>query len=500
MLKHAIGGATALLLATTVLARAEVEARTIWSDWQEVYARFGGTLSAESEDYAGGTLTLEGVTVTVAADDETAGMEIGTVRMVEQTDGTVRIELPAEMTLSTTISEGGVEQAQDMTIAQDGLSIVASETDGERTYEIAARSVSVAMTQEMVVPQGEAPQPDSDMPPTDITLTLNDIASTYRSGMEGEADAFAQDATVASARLALDVRSETDPLILTHDMQALVLDVTGAYGPAPTGPVRSLSDAGITYDATLSHSGSTLALDGSGEDMTYSVDGTSTSGGMVVGLNEDRLSYAVISTGSDLSVESSNLPMPVSLSMAELGGTLALPSGGVGEEKPFGLSLALRELVVDDAVWAMFDPTGQLPRDPATFVAELDGTAQMDVDLFGDPEALAALEGPPGALKTLNLVELTLEAAGAALRGSGELAFPERTPVPQPVGTIQLAFDGGFALLDKLVVLGFLPADQAAFIKGMSGAVAETVGEDQLESTIEFTPGGGITANGLPLR
>ena len=39
-----------------------------------------------------------------------------------------------------------------------------------------------------------------------------------------------------------------------------------------------------------------------------------------------------------------------------------------------------------------------------------------------------------------------------------------------------------------------------AAMAGMAGVVARPAGEDALESTIEFTEGGGIVANGLPLR
>lgn len=508
MLKHTIAGAAGLLLATTAIAQADVAAQDVWSDWQETYARFGGTLAAQSEEYAGGTLTLQGVTVAGAAGTDDATMALGTVTMAEQPDGTLRIELPAEVEATSTVTQDDLVQTQAMTLSHDGLSIVASEVDGERVYEIAADSIMAALTQQMSLPEGAEPDPDRSMPPTDITFTLSDVASTYRSSVGGEPGAFAQDSTAASGQLVVDVRSETDPLTLTHDMRGLTAAVTGAYGPAPTGPVLGLSDAGITYDGTISHSGSTLTGRGSTEAVTYSLDGTSAGGETVAGMSEDQFTYGVTSTAPEMTFEASNIPVPVEISMAEISSTFALPAGEVGEEKPFGLSVALRDLVASDAVWATFDPTGQIPRDPATLVVDLDGTAVMNVDLLGDPEAMEALEGSPAELKSLNLAELTLTVAGAALRGSGALTFPKPGPdaapvpgaMPQPVGTIELALDGGNALLDRLVALGVLPAEQVAFVKGMSGAVARTVGDDQLETTIEFTEGGGITANGLPLR
>ena len=69
-----------------------------------------------------------------------------------------------------------------------------------------------------------------------------------------------------------------------------------------------------------------------------------------------------------------------------------------------------------------------------------------------------------------------------------------------PVGQIDLKLEGGFALLDGLVAIGVFPAQQATFLRGMIGAVARQTGDDTLETTIAFTEGGGITANGLPVR
>ncbi|MGB3409461.1 MAG: DUF2125 domain-containing protein, partial [Jannaschia sp.] len=117
----------------------------------------------------------------------------------------------------------------------------------------------------------------------------------------------------------------------------------------------------------------------------------------------------------------------------------------------------------------------------------------------GDPEARASA-GAPGELKTLDLNPLQVSLAGAELTGEGSVEFPTPGPVPQPVGSVTLSLTGGLALIDKLVALGFLPPEQAAFAKGMAGVVARPVGEDALESLIEFTPGGGITANGMPLQ
>lgn len=498
MPKHTIAiptlaGAAALMLATAPAAWAELQAPTIWADWQEVYNRFGGSLEAASTEYANGTLTLEGVSYTTDLADVASIANYGTITMVEQADGTVVIEVPANVQADTTTTAEGVEIAQSMSMRHQGLSIVAREDGAERVYDIAADTMTLEVDS-VITAQGETASP------TTVTMRFAGMQSVYRSGLGDDGQGFEQtlvfDGIDVGSRFAEDGAS----VDLSYALVGVTSDFEGVYGPLSEGPIKGLSDMNITYDGTLDHSGSTLRIAGDTPDGPLDVSGTSAAGTLAFDLGADSLSYSLASTGAEIVAQVPGFPLPVAVSMEEIGSAFTLPFGEPGLEKPFGMEVTLRDLLVDDALWSLFDPTGQLPRDPATLVLNLDGTAVMNVDLFGDPEAMAQLAGAPGVLKSLTLNELLLTFAGAQLRGSGDVVFPEETLIPEPVGTLELALDGGFALVDKLVALGFLPAQQAGFVKGMSGAVAETVGDDQLESTIEFTPGGGITANGLPLK
>lgn len=492
MSKH-FAASMAVLLATTAIARAEVDARTIWSDWQQTVQRFGVTLSAASEDFAGDTLTLRDVTAASVVPGTRSSTGYGTITMVEQDDGTVRIVLPASVESTQQIRLGDATAQQTVTVASEGLSVVASEEAGLRAYALSADAITATVDQTGA----------GDIPPSLTTMTLSDMASTYRSGIGGEAGAFDQSISAGTAAVAFEGGASADlPVTVGYTARALTGDVTGRYGPARSGPVTSLSDLGLVYDGRFRHSGSTLTVAGTAPQGAYAVDGTSASGETRTALGDAAFVSAIRSADAAMQVKVPMFPVPIDLSMAGLAFSTTLPMGEPAGEQPFALSVALRDLVVDDAIWALFDPTGQLPRDPATASLDLDGTAAMAVDMFGDPAVLAARREPPGEIRSLTLNDLTLAIAGATLRGTGAVTFPEPEPgpVPEPVGTVELSLDGGFALIDKLVALGFLPAEQAAFVKGMSGAVTRQVGDDRLQSTIEFTPGGGISANGLPLK
>ncbi|WP_299816876.1 hypothetical protein [uncultured Jannaschia sp.] len=492
MPKHAFAGAAVLMLSTAGGAAADIDAQTIWSDWQDVFARFGGTLEARSEDYAGGVLTLTDVTATSTAGGVESRSNYGDVTLTETANGDVEIGLEEVVETETTSTVDDVTQTQTMRLSQEGLSVVVSEDDGVRLYDIDGETLRIELS------DGESSDPDLPAP-QNFTIGLSGLASEYRSGIDGDPNAFAQE--MQAEALTVTAGTASAPDSMTYGATGIEGEVTGNYGAMPEGPVESLADTNITYSGELRHAGATLRLEPetTGDGGPTGIEGRSESGRATFELTGDALSYLLGTTNNAMTLALPNFPVPVEVTMSEASSGVTLPLAETGTEAPFGLDLTLRDLVIDDAVWGLVDPTGQLPRDPATLVADVDGTAEMSVDLFGGPDAFANLAGPPGTLTSLTLNEVLLDAVGAVLRGSGTLDFPTLDPT-MPVGTIELALDGGFALIDRLVALGLIPAEQAAFVKGMSGVVADQVGEDQLESTIVFDEDGGILANGLPLR
>ncbi len=492
MPKHAFAGAAALMLATAPSAWADLSAPDVWADWQEIYGSFGMALTAD-ETYSGGTLTLDNMTMTFDfGEDLSSSSNYGTLRMIEQGDGSLRIELPEEMTTTTRTEGAGEVIEQTFIMRHEGLDFTVSEDGDVRTYVMNAASFSYEF-EDIAGPN--APDPIA------LVMEMTNLATTYTSSPDGEGVAINQDFSAEALTVSASDLEAEEPFDVSYVATALTGTGGGTMLPGllpEDGGAFNLE--GINFDFTFGHGGSETAITADTLDGPFQFDASSTGGEIFVGVDGDGLTETFSSQGAQMALQVPQFPVPINASMAETVLGFTLPMGVSEDTKPFGLDVVLRDLVIDETLWALFDPTGQLPRDPATLVVDLVGGARMLVDLIGDPDGLATLQGPPGELKSLTLNALELDLAGASLRGTGDLDFPVSTPVPEPVGTIELSLDGGFALVDKLVALGFVPAEQAAFVKGMSGAVAEQVGEDQLQSTIEFTEGGGITANGLPLQ
>ena len=113
---------------------------------------------------------------------------------------------------------------------------------------------------------------------------------------------------------------------------------------------------------------------------------------------------------------------------------------------------------------------------------------------------------PPAALHALQVSELRLSGGGAELSGNGAFTFDNSDletfrGLPAPNGTFELQAAGANALIDSLVTLGLIPAEQAFFARIVAAPFLEAgTGPDTLRTRIDVSPDGGIRANGRPVR
>ena len=178
------------------------------------------------------------------------------------------------------------------------------------------------------------------------------------------------------------------------------------------------------------------------------------------------------------------------------------------DAQDFALAFNMTDFTMSDIIWALFDPSNQLPRDPATIALGLSGKAKVLVDALA-PETvqdLVASGQPAGEIEALKIDTLTINAVGASVDATGDLTFDntDKTTLPgfpKPVGDININLSGANGLLDKLVAMGMLPSDQVMGARMMMGLFA-VPGDapDTLKSKIEFNEAGQILANGQRLK
>lgn len=494
--------AAALVLFAAPGARADVTPQQVWDEVRALMEGYGQTVTVGSEEQSGDTLTVRDIVIDFAVPDVTSSATLEQLQFVDRGDGSVEIVLAPEYRMVSRSDPGvGEPFEMQMLMTHSGLGIVVSGDEAEKTYDFSADAVTLTMT-------GEGGAEDAAAP-VDMRLGLGPNSGRYVVRTQDAGREF--ESSIEAASVDIDLSSEgaqdADAFKLTMALTDVTSTSTG-FLPADVTmeDLPAALRAGLRADGTVSYAGSTTRFDGTMEGAQSAGSGSSQGGSFEFALAPDGILYGGRSRQSEMSFRSSDVPLPeMTMSVEESEFRLAMPITASEEPQDFALRTALRGLTVSDSIWALFDPMGALPRDPATLAFDLGGKARWFVDIL-DPEAAAATADAPGELNELKLSGLELKVAGAELTGSGAFTFDNTDTttfegMPRPEGSVDLRLVGGNGLLDKLVSMGLVPEDQATGARMMLGLFARPgEGEDTLVSTIEVNSEGQVLANGQRLR
>lgn len=490
-------------------ALADVTPEDVWASWQGYYASMGYTLGAGSEERSGDSLQLSDITGTFAQDGNSFSFTLDHVELTRE-GGRVRIALPAKMSVlaDTPASEGGDEAgtvALDLALSHEDMDLTASGTPEDITYDLAAESLAIDLTNVVV----------DDEP---IDMTVNGTLSQPKARAELRSQAaigYEFTATVPTVDLALDARdpAEQAGVKLTGRLtdlegQGSSLLPPGAAQASQSGNLASALHTGMQSSSSYRFGSAALDLDVDEPSGKTTGHITSMEGSGDVTVSSDGMRYAQAAKDTAIKLESSALPVPLDLSLAETAFALTMPLTRTETPAPVAVNARLIDLTLNDAVWGLIDPMSKLPRDPATLILDLTGMARMAVDIF-DPEVAETLDTQteqPVELHALDLNQLDLKVAGAELTGEGGFTFDNSDLAtfagwPKPLGQVDLRLTGGNGLLDTLIEMGLVPQEQAMGLRMMAGLFANLVPDtDEMTSTLEVREDGGFYVNGQRLR
>ena len=266
--------------------------------------------------------------------------------------------------------------------------------------------------------------------------------------------------------------------------------------------------AGFAFDGGFAYTdGSTSFEITENGGQTAGVSSSET-GLLKVAMSEAGLHYGAEATGLKSNMTSSQFPFTIELTAEKSALSLTMPISASEDAQDFGLTVQLANFTTSEMLWAMVDPTGQLPRDPATLHLDVSGKATLSFDMM-DPESITGVgtgAQNPGEVNSVNINALELTATGASLTGTGAFQIDNSdtqtfSGMPKPVGAVDLKLVGGNGLIDKLVAMGLLPEDQAMGARMMMGLFTIPSGTpDTLTSKIEVNDQGHVLANGQRLR
>ncbi|MCM2561764.1 DUF2125 domain-containing protein [Lutimaribacter sp. EGI FJ00015] len=500
---RAIGGAgVALGVLAGTPAWAEVSPEQVWDDFKGYLQGFGYSITADEAPGAG-ALVVSDITVTMEMPEEggTASFDLPDMTFTDAGGGTVTMTLPVQSSIPFMVDvEGDDDMSGEMELTHTGFLMTVSGEPGDLVYDYEAGDITVGLSSLTVE------QEEMDITAARTTLRNMEGQSTIK---VGELRNVVQSMNASVMEYAIDMTDPDDGtgrLMFNGQADDLTFDGTMSL---PLEEIESedpnaMIEAGFEVNGGYTHAGgqSNFSFDDDGTSVTGTT--RSGSGAFTVRMGADQLGYDVVAKDVAVNVTSSDMPFPVEIEMAESAMSFKMPVLPGEEPQDFALGLTLADFTMSDMIWSMFDPAGQLPRDPATVAVDLSGTARLDGPLL-DSDTMESSEAP-GELRTLDIGNLVLRLAGAELTGQGGFTFDNSDTstfdgVPRPEGSVDLRLEGGNTLLDRLVNMGLLPEEQATGARMMIGLFAVPGdGDDVLTSTIEVNEAGQVLANGQRLR
>lgn len=488
------------------VATADITAEEAWTSMRDLLTGSGYAVSAE-EQRQGDTLVVSDLTFSMPAGTTTGAttIDFGTLRFTETGDGTVTVDMPDVLPITSIVEDpsfsGAVTVQIDMT--QTGASLVVSGTPDAITQTYAADSVSMILA--------EFKGPDDSLPPDAFTMdiTMSDLTSTTTIG-DGALRNF--NGTAAAASLSYDIGFNVPGegnAAIKGQMTGPTFDGTGALPTGvAAGDILAMMAAGYVVNGTFNHSGGAMSISGEGDGQAFSAETSSTAGAVTVALDDESLTYDISQTGATVTTMVPDLPFPIAIEADAIKAGLTMPLTEGEAPQDFALSLNLQDFAMSEMLWSMFDPGSVLPRDPATLLVDLAGKATMFLS-FLDPdlESKIAENGTmPAEINALDIKGIELSLVGASLTGTGDFTFDNSDMatfggMPKPTGALDLKLVGGNALLDKLSELGFIGPQEAGSARMMMGLLAVPGQEpDTLNSKLEINDQGHILANGQRIQ
>lgn len=460
-------------------------------------ASYGQAIVADSVVRDGDTLVVSGMKITMDQDDARMDGGIEEVRFRDLGNGTVEVTMADTYTIALTMpAEDGKTQEIAVELVQPGVNLIVGGSATRTEYTYTAPSVVVDM---QVREDGETL--------AEVDTTLTGMAGTYMVDTQSELTVLDSALSIDSLAFTIAAGDATEGANVVGSLATLKMASSGNFlGMAAMENMAQALRDGFVANADFSYGEGNFTVDVMESGKPTKIVAANQTGHFKLGMGDGALRYGAGGSGVSMSVTGADIPFPeVKLTYGEASFDFLMPLLATSEPTDFTFLTRIVDLTVSDEIWAMFDPTVALPREPATVIIDTKGKVRLTSDLV-DEEAMEALgDGAPGEIHALDVTDLTVKFAGAELIGTGGVTFDNSDMttfdgVPAPTGKFDLVIRGGNGLLDKLVAMGLIPQDQAMGARMMIAMFAKPgEGQDVLNSSLEFRDKG-FYANGQRLK
>ena len=484
------------------MAHADVTAQQVWNNWTEQMAFYGQKFTNIGEDLSGNTLTVSGVKIQMSDEEAAIVAKLGDIVLTENSDGTVDITMGNTYPIKVDLTpQYGDPATVNMTLSQSNMVLKVSGAPDTMIYDFSADSYGIRV---------DSIEGDKSVEFVDVAIIMLDLSGNFSVSKDtltniayffnmgaldinahfnemDQGGIFQANADIADlsmfANIVIPIDKNLDTKIPSFSDD---LAVKGGY---------SFGETAYSFDYDVVNdtgSGSASIKDGN-LNFTFDMDG---------------VAYNSEARGIDVNLSIPNkFPFPLHASMANYGFEVLVPlSQSRDGPRDARLAFNLTDLTISELLWNIADPTAVLPRDPVTFAFGVDAQVTPFFD-FLDPtqQEAAMMSNIPGEVNGVQISELTLRGAGAEITGDGAFTFNNTDlqtfdGFPRPEGQATFTINGINGLVEKLIKMGLIPADQAMLPRMMLGMFTTSVGADTLTSTIKVNAEGHVLANGQRLR
>lgn len=481
-------------------AFADITADDVWTNSVAFYATTGGTLTADRQR-EGDTVFVNDMRL-----DYTLPFDFGSVRVslppmtwIDQADGTVTMIYPKSIEYGVAIKINEIAMPTfggEMTLKHQGFSGIASGTPGAVTYEQTFDAYTF-----------------------DGGITLDTVFDDFGFSLAGSGEGYSTTMTVTEGDLILiegtgtilpsDITMETNQGfgVRSVDSYQMGASTIGFRDAIPADGVDLLNiapalRAGMFFEASTSSDGN------ASESISYLNDVTQmtmrTTGGKAetsLSLSEKGLSIFGFNSDIFLSVDATNLVgIAGSGRMDTVSANIQLPLLASNEPQRARYQIGLDGLTLDDATWNLFDPERVLPRDAAEMNIDLGASVTWYIELldFLNLESAFTRGDLPFEVTDITVDAFSFEGAGARLASTGAFSvdYSEFPNDPIPSGNAAVTIEGAHELLDNLIALGVMQADDAFAARISLGMFTRDDGNGTLTSNVEINGVDDIRMNG----
>ena len=213
------------------------------------------------------------------------------------------------------------------------------------------------------------------------------------------------------------------------------------------------------------------------------------------GVQSGRLAYGASSENIAYDVDLAAMGMPsFPLSADRVLFDLGMTFVETPEPTNAIFEMRFENFVAGDGLWNMFDPGATIPRDPFTLIIDL----VANYRLTGNPLE-ARMPNEVFDFEDIRINEVLVTGGGAEVTAEGSVDVDMSGPIPRGDGKVTASAKGIIGLTTAVSNLGLAPPEALLGIRGVLGAFANPVGEDEFVSEVIVSPDGTITANGVPI-